>query len=157
MADVRRRLIANNWTLSFTHHRLNASGASAVAQKTIVQLIDDLDGTISDSIETITFGLDGVTYEIDLNDDHAGQLRQDLADFVTSARRVDGRAKPGAGSPAASTAGTNGSSRSREQTQAIRDWARKNGWEVADRGRIPANVIEAFEAEVGKSSSRKGS
>jgi Lsr2 len=126
-----------------------------MAQKTIVQLIDDLDGTISDSIETITFGLDGATYEIDLSDDHASQLRDELADFVASARRVGGRAKPGAGSSTASTTNTNGSNRSREQTQAIRDWARKNGWEVADRGRIPVNVIEAFETEAGKTSGRK--
>jgi hypothetical protein len=126
-----------------------------MAQKTIVQLIDDLDGTTSDSIETITFGLDGATYEIDLNDDHAGQLRQELADFVASARRIGGRARPGTGPSAASTASANGSSRNREQTQAIRDWARKNGWEVADRGRIPANVIEAFEFEAGKGSNWK--
>ncbi|HEX5404975.1 MAG TPA: Lsr2 family protein [Pseudonocardiaceae bacterium] len=125
-----------------------------MAQKTIVQLIDDLDGSSSDSIETVTFGLDGVTYEIDLSDDNAGHLRDSLAQFIGSARRTGGRAKRGtvtvAGAP------SNGSGRSREQTQAIREWAKKNGHDVSDRGRIPAAVIEAFESGAGKANGKKG-
>jgi hypothetical protein len=119
-----------------------------MAQKTIVQLIDDLDGTSSDTIETITFGLDGVTYEIDLSDDNASRLRNNLAQFIESGRRTGGRVKRGAASTAAASA--NGSGRNREQTQAIREWARKNGWEISDRGRIPADIIEAFETEARK-------
>jgi hypothetical protein len=122
-----------------------------MAQKTIVQLIDDLDGTSNDSIETITFGLDGETYEIDLNDANASKLRDQLADFVASGRRTGGRAKIGTRATS-----TSGSGRSREQTQAIREWARSNGWDVAERGRIPANVVEAFEADAGKAKGRKG-
>jgi hypothetical protein len=125
-----------------------------MAQKTIVQLIDDLDGTHSDTIETVTFGLDGVTYEIDLSDDNADKLRESLAAFIGSARRTGGRAKRGTAS--ASVASANGSGRSREQTQAIREWARKNGHDVSDRGRIPAAVIDAFEADAGKAKGRKG-
>jgi hypothetical protein len=127
-----------------------------MAQKTIVQLIDDLDGTSNDSIETITFGLDGVIYEIDLSDTNASKLRAELADFVGSARRTGGRAKRGTGATAARSTSTSGSGRSREQTQAIREWARNNGWDIAERGRIPANVVEAFEAEAGQSMGRKG-
>src|SRR5712664_633700 len=78
-----------------------------MAQKTIVQLIDDLDGTSSESIETITFGLDGVVYEIDLSDDNAEKLRDNLAEFITSARRTGGRAKRGAATSTAAGA-TNG-------------------------------------------------
>jgi Lsr2 len=125
-----------------------------MAQKTIVQLIDDLDGSSSDSIETVTFGLDGVTYEIDLSDDNAGQLRDSLAQFIGSARRTGGRAKRGTVTVAGSNG--NGSGRSREQTQAIREWAKKNGHDVSDRGRIPAAVIEAFESGAGKASGKKG-
>jgi hypothetical protein len=126
-----------------------------MAQKTIVQLIDDLDGTSSDSIETVTFGLDGVVYEIDLSDDNAETLRDNLAEFITSARRTGGRTKRAATTPA--TAGAaNGTSRSREQTQAIREWARKNGHEISDRGRIPASIIAAFEADAGQPKGRKG-
>ncbi|HEY3606160.1 MAG TPA: Lsr2 family protein [Pseudonocardiaceae bacterium] len=126
-----------------------------MAQKTIVQLIDDLDGTSSETIETITFGLDGVVYEIDLSDDNAEKLRDNLAEFISSARRTGGRAKRGAATSAAAGA-ANGSGRSREQTQAIREWARKNGHEISERGRIPATIIEAFEADAGKPKGRKG-
>jgi hypothetical protein len=110
-----------------------------MAQKVLVQLVDDLDGTSSNDISTVTFGLDGVTYEIDLNENNASNLRDHLSEFIASARRTGGRVKRG-GSPAG------GSGRNREQTQAIREWAKKNGHEVSDRGRIPAAVIDAFEA-----------
>lgn len=113
-----------------------------MAQKVLVQLVDDLDGTSSSDISTVTFGLDGVTYEIDLNEDNANNLRNHLAEFIAAARRTGGRVKRG-GSPAS---GPTGSGRNREQTQAIREWAKKNGHDVSDRGRIPAAVIEAFEA-----------
>jgi hypothetical protein len=120
-----------------------------MAQKVLVQLVDDLDGTSSTDIATVTFGLDGVSYEIDLNGDNASNLREHLAEFIGSARRTGGRVKRGgvAGAPT-------GSGRNREQTQAIREWAKKNGHEVSDRGRIPAAVIQAFEA--GQASPGKG-
>jgi hypothetical protein len=110
-----------------------------MAQKTIVQLVDDLDGTASDSVETVAFGLDGVPYEIDLNEDNASNLRDVLAVFVGAAKRTGGRLKRG-------LASTPASGRSREETQVIRDWAKDNNWEIADRGRIPHDIIEAFEA-----------
>lgn len=122
-----------------------------MAQKVLVQLVDDLDGTSSNDISTVTFGLDGVTYEIDLNENNATNLREHLAEYIASARRTGGRVKRG-GSPAVV-----GSGRNREQTQAIREWAKKNGHEVSDRGRIPAAVIDAFEAAAAApSKGRKG-
>jgi hypothetical protein len=123
-----------------------------MAQKVLVQLVDDLDGTSSNDISTVTFGLDGVSYEIDLNEDNANNLREHLAEYIASARRTGGRVRRG-GSPVVST----GSGRNREQTQAIREWAKKNGHEVSDRGRIPAAVIDAFEAaQAAPSKGRKG-
>ena len=118
-----------------------------MAQKTVVTLIDDLDGTSNEGIQTVEFGLDGVTYEIDLNEDNASKLRDQLAEFIDSARRAGGRVKRGL-----ATSGVRpvGSGRSREQTQAIREWAKRNGHDVSDRGRIPASITEAFEAEAGK-------
>jgi hypothetical protein len=110
-----------------------------MAQKVLVQLVDDLDGTSSSDISTVTFGLDGVTYEIDLNTENASHLRDHLAEFITAARRTGGRVRRGV------TPG-GGTGRNREQTQAIREWAKKNGHDVSDRGRIPAAVIDAFEA-----------
>jgi hypothetical protein len=126
-----------------------------MAQKVLVQLVDDLDGTTSEGIETISFGLDGVTYEIDLSEDNASTLRDHLAEFISSATRTGGRAKRGTGAGTRESA-SNGSGRTREQTQAIRDWAKKNGHDVSNRGRIPAAVIEAFEVEAGKGKGRKG-
>ncbi|HEX7662143.1 MAG TPA: Lsr2 family protein [Pseudonocardiaceae bacterium] len=114
-----------------------------MAQKVLVQLVDDLDGTTSDDISTVNFGLDGVSYEIDLNATNAKSLRESLADFVANAQRIGGRVKRGGLRPVLAVPGSN---RSKEQTQAIRAWAKKNGHDVSDRGRIPSAVVEAFEA-----------
>lgn len=112
-----------------------------MAQKVVVELVDDLDGTVSDDISTVSFGLDGAEYEIDLAENNAERLREVLADFVAAARRTGGRIKRGAAPPKQAPRAT----ANREQTKAIREWARHNGFELADRGRIPFNVVEAFE------------
>jgi hypothetical protein len=117
-----------------------------MAQQTIVQLVDDLDGSTSESIETVTFGLDGVVYEIDLNEGNAATLRDHLAEFINSATRTGGRVKRGT----ASTSKPSGSASNRERTHAIREWARQNNWQISNRGRIPAEIVEAYEAEAGK-------
>jgi hypothetical protein len=111
-----------------------------MAQKVTVQLVDDLDGTASSDITTVTFGLDGAAYEIDLTANNAAKLRNRLDDFVNAARRTGGRVKRGASPAKGATPAAN-----REQTKAIRDWARQNGYELSDRGRIPTNVVEAFD------------
>src|SRR4051795_13572869 len=89
----------------------------AMAQKVLVQLVDDLDGTSSDDVTTVEFGLDGVTYEIDLSASNADQLRDSLADYLAGGRRTGGRVKRGTG-PAKSSA--NG------EAGAIREWAQAN-------------------------------
>lgn len=111
-----------------------------MAQKLIVELVDDLDGSASGDVSTVTFALDGAHYEIDLNEVNAERLRDGLADFVEAARKTGGRVKRAtlATSPTLRPA-------DRERTQAIREWARRNGHDIADRGRIPANVRSAFE------------
>jgi hypothetical protein len=125
-----------------------------MAQKVVVELVDDLDGTVSDGIGTVTFGLDGAEYEIDLTEDNAERLRDTLADFVAAGRRTGGRVKRSA-APVKSAAAR--PTVDREQTRAIRDWARQNGFDLSDRGRIAANVIEAFEkAQANASKGRKG-
>ena len=114
-----------------------------MAQKVVVELVDDLDGTVSEDISTVSFALDGAEYEIDLTEDNAERLRDTIADFVSAARRTGGRIKRGLGTASAKSAARPAADR--EQTKAIREWARQNGFEMADRGRIPANVIAAFE------------
>ncbi|TWP51366.1 Lsr2 family protein [Lentzea tibetensis] len=110
-----------------------------MAQKVTVTLVDDLDGSTAE--ETVEFGLDGVAYTIDLSSGNADKLRDALADYVTGARRAGGR-KRGPGRPAGVKARP--ASADREQNQAIREWARKQGMKVSDRGRIPAEVLDAY-------------
>ncbi len=114
-----------------------------MAQIREIRLVDDLDGEEAD--ETVEFGVDGRSYEIDLSKDNAGKLRDALAEFVASARRAGGRAARRSGATPAPAARR--PSIDREQNQAIREWARKRGMKVSDRGRIPAEVLEAYHQE----------
>lgn len=106
-----------------------------MAQKVLVQLVDDLDGTSSDDVSTLTFGLDGVEYEIDLSESNAESLRKVLEVYVPVARRTGGR-KRRAVSPSGS--GNNA------EAGDIRVWANENGYDLAARGRIPGHVVEAY-------------
>ena len=108
-----------------------------MAQQVLVQLVDDLDGTASSDVSTVSFSLDGVTYEIDLSEANAERLRGSLTQYVESARRVGGRLKRGGKS------GQNGSGSSQE-AGLIRAWANENGYGLSGRGRIPSNVVEAY-------------
>ncbi|EUA52143.1 protein lsr2 [Mycobacterium xenopi 3993] len=103
-----------------------------------VTLIDDFDGE-APADETVEFGLDGVTYEIDLSSKNAAKLRNDLKQWVEAGRGSAG----GAGR---ASAGRGRGTIDREQSAAIREWARRNGRNVSSRGRIPADIIEAFHA-----------
>ena len=114
-----------------------------MARKVQVILSDDLDENVP-ADETVSFSLDGTNYEIDLSDKNAEQMREAFSRYVQAARKVgrgSGRASGGGRSRA-----TGGGRMDREQAGAIRDWARKNGHAVSDRGRIPASVVEAYEA-----------
>jgi hypothetical protein len=110
-----------------------------MAQKVTVTLVDDLDG--SQAEESVEFGLDGASYVIDLSGDNAHRLRDALEEYVDHARRAGGR-KRAAGRPAGRA--PRPASADREQNQAIREWARKQGMKVSDRGRIPAEVLDAY-------------
>ncbi|MEU8310818.1 Lsr2 family protein [Actinomadura sp. NPDC048955] len=104
-----------------------------MAQRVEVLLVDDVDG--GDADETVSFSIDGTSYEIDLSKKNAAKLRSGLEPFVTGARR---RRKTVGRGPR--TAG------SRERSAEIREWAKNNGIKVNERGRIPARVIEQYEA-----------
>jgi hypothetical protein len=106
-----------------------------VAQKVQVLLVDDLDGGEAD--ETVTFALDGKSYEIDLSTANADKLRSTLETFVKNGRRTGGRA----GGRGRRTVASGGS----QDTAKIRAWAKENGYDVNDRGRVPATVREAYE------------
>lgn len=105
-----------------------------MAQKVNIILVDDIDG--SDATQTVTFGIDGSTYEIDLNDGNAEALRSALAGYVGHARKVTGGRRTA----------TRRSAAGRTDTKAVREWARANGHEVSERGRVPADIVAAYEA-----------
>lgn len=109
-----------------------------MARKTYVELIDDIDGSKAE--ETVSFALDGVAYEIDLSEDNAAKLRGELGTWVEKARRVGGRRSRGT-----STSSAGGSN----DTPRIREWARSNGYEVSDRGRISSEIRSAYYAAQG--------
>lgn len=104
-----------------------------MARKTQVILTDDIDG--SEATGTVSFGIDGVAYEIDLSDDNAQQLREQLTVWTEKARRVGGRRITGTRSAGSSN-----------NTAKIRAWAKDNGYEVSERGRISKEVREAYDA-----------
>ena len=109
-----------------------------MARKVLVRLVDDLDGLPSEDVATVTFALDRVEYQIDLSEKNANKLRDTLSTFVSSARRTGGRIKRGVGSRTAESRSSNASE--------VREWARSQGHELADRGRIPAHIVAEFEA-----------
>jgi hypothetical protein len=111
-----------------------------VAQKIQTLFIDDLDGSTAEG--TVRFGLDGAEYEIDLNAGHAKELRDVLARYVDAARRAGGGRKPVRGSRRAAAGGLN--------TTEVREWARAQGIEVKDRGRVPADLMVKFRSATGQ-------
>jgi GNAT superfamily N-acetyltransferase len=106
-----------------------------MAQKVQVLLIDDLDGATA--AETVSFALDGVSYEIDLSEKNARKLRADLSNWTGHARK--------AGSVRGGARRRGGGSAKRADLSAVREWARSNGHTVSDRGRISAEVQAAYD------------
>ena len=111
-----------------------------MAQKVVVEMVDDLDGSPGGDVTTVGFALDGRSYEIDLNGRNAENLRASLAEFIAASRRH--RAGRGGGTVKAAPAHD---AAARERAHAIREWAREAGHEVSGRGRIPAAVVDAYE------------
>jgi hypothetical protein len=106
-----------------------------MAQKVNIVLVDDLDG--SEATQTVSFGLDGTTYEIDLGDKNAAALREALAGYIGHARKVGSAGRRGRRTTVTSLG---------PSSKEIRDWARSNGYDVSDRGRVSSEVRDAFEA-----------
>jgi len=116
-----------------------------MAQKTIVTLVDDLTGEEAENISTVEFALDGVTYELDLTDENRTKLHDALSQYANAARMIGGRRRssPRPDRAIKSTSRTTGYNR--ETLRSIREWAKKNGHNVSDRGRLPAEVLQAWD------------
>jgi len=127
--------------LSTLMHQISERNRSDMAQKVQTIFIDDLDGSQADG--TVHFGLDGTEYEIDLNTEHAQQLRDALARYVSAGRRISGSARRP--SPRGRKAQSNGLN-----TTEVREWAKAQGIDVKDRGRVPAELVAKFQAATAK-------
>jgi hypothetical protein len=107
-----------------------------VAQKITTLFIDDIDGGAAEG--TVRFALDGTEYEIDLNAKHSEELRSALGTYVSHARKVGGASR------------RTGRAGSTLNTTEIRNWARENGYDIKDRGRVPADLVAKYQAATGK-------
>ena len=130
-----------------------------MARRIVHQLVDDLDGTVLEvgEGETVLFSLDGTAYEIDLTDENAAHLRGALAPYIAAARSISARstqaATRGRGSGGGGGASGGGDGGARKQKRAgqrdyapVREWAAQNGYTLSERGRVPAAVLEAYDA-----------
>jgi hypothetical protein len=113
-----------------------------MAQKIQTLFIDDIDGSAAEG--TVRFGLEGTDYEIDLSAAHAADLRAALAPFIAASRKAHGAAarRPGRAARKAAVGGIG--------TTEVREWARTQGIEVKDRGRIPAGIVASYREATGK-------
>jgi hypothetical protein len=110
-----------------------------MAQKVLVEILDDIDG--SPATQTVPFGLDGVSYEIDLSEDNAADLRDELSRYIAAGRKIGGRkVRVTTGQSTAATSTTD-----RERSRTIRAWANDNGYQISDRGRISSEIVTAYE------------
>lgn len=107
-----------------------------MAQRVKVFMEDDVDGTADDSVATVEFALDGVSYEIDLSADNQQSLKSAIAPYVAAARKVGGRKRR--------VGGTAPARMDREQLTAMRVWARSQGYQVSDRGRLAAHILAEY-------------
>lgn len=110
-----------------------------MAHRTLIQLVDDLDGTpiAPGEGETVSFALDGAAYEIDLSQENAAELRRALSEYISASRRLN------------ATAGRDRSAARRARRDSsflrgVRTWAAENDYEISDRGRIPQKVLDAY-------------
>jgi hypothetical protein len=114
-----------------------------MAQKITTLFIDDIDGGTAEG--TVRFALDGTEYEIDLNAKHTEELRSTLGKYVTHARKTGGAARRGGRAAGRASRGTGPALNTTE----IRNWARENGYDIKDRGRVPADLVAKYQVAVG--------
>lgn len=113
-----------------------------MAKQIIHKLVDDIDG--GDADETVKFALDGIQYEIDLSEKNAAELREVFAQYVGSGTKV---ARGGVVVGGRAARGRGGAAADREQNKAIREWAKKSGRDISDRGRIPQEIVDEYHAK----------
>ena len=115
-----------------------------MARKTVVTLVDDLTGETAEDISTVGFAVDGMAYELDLTGENSAKLRDTLSPYVRAGRKIGarrrGETRPGRIIKSSGSA----ASYNRETLKSIRAWAKQNGHQVSDRGRLSAEVLQAW-------------
>jgi hypothetical protein len=111
-----------------------------MATRTITEFIDDLTGQPGEDVKAVEFSIDGTSYTIDLAGDNAARFRDNLSPYITAGRKTIGKATRAS----SVRIGAGPAKRDKAQTKAIRDWARTNGYDISDRGRIPTQVEHAY-------------
>ncbi|OAN38870.1 histone-like nucleoid-structuring protein Lsr2 [Microbacterium sp. H83] len=113
-----------------------------MARRIVHQLVDDIDGSVLEvgEGETVHFSLNGTSYEIDLNSAHAEELKAALEPYISAGRRA------GSSGGAARSAASRKRPARNPEVAAIRAWANDNGYTLSERGRIPAPVVDAYNA-----------
>jgi hypothetical protein len=115
-------------------------------------LVDDLTGEEAENISTIEFALDGMGYELDLTDENSAKLRDTLSPYANAGRKIGGRRRSGPRPGRAAKSTGSAAGYNRETLKSIREWAKKNGHSVSKRGRLPAEVLQAWQtAQAGMS------
>jgi hypothetical protein len=117
-----------------------------MAQRTIVTLVDDVTGEEAENISTVEFALDGVTYELDLTDENSAKLREALSPYARAGRKIGGRHRRGSRPGQAIRSNGSAAGYNRETLKSIREWAKKNGHSVSNRGRLSAEVLQAWQS-----------
>lgn len=120
-----------------------------MARQVIVVLTDDLDGTEAD--RTVEFALDGVGYTIDLSEKNIGEFRKALEPYINAGTRIG---RGGIERRESRSRGGASARSTRDQNRAIREWAISQGYQVSERGRIPASIVEAYNKSAGANSKR---
>ena len=113
-----------------------------MAKQIIHKLVDDIDG--GDADETVKFALDGIQYEIDLSEKNAAELREVFGPYLTAGTKV---ARGGVVVGGRAARGRGGAAADREQNKAIREWAKKAGYDISDRGRIPQEIVDEYHSK----------
>jgi hypothetical protein len=127
--------------LLFSHQPgIERQGRASVAKETFTRLIDDLDGGVAH--ETVTFALDGHTYQIDLSSKHAKKLRADLAPYLEGGSRVTARPVRGVRGRTAVA--------DKDVNRSIREWAMSKGYDIAPRGRIKQEIVDEYHRTGGR-------
>jgi hypothetical protein len=115
-----------------------------MAERIYVQVVDDIDGKVlrEGEGETIHFSVDGVSYEIDLSVKHAREFRKSMSPYTSSATRINGKRRGGK----TSSHQEKPTRIDPFQSKHIRQWANANGYSIGKKGRIPTNVLNAYNA-----------